>query len=224
LSAAGRRSGTVYHHASSSRFLVNGSLPTTRFVGQVSGDGAGFMPRKHEGVMMESEWQAAFTLRYEWQEMSPDPVPGGEGVIRYDAGRGAYALHNDYAGQERRLDYLLDEQQGKAWVSELRDGQRSCSVHRTDRRVEMNRHLLDGREVGSSIVQRQPVRLVAYQEAGDHDRWLWFVDARGMPRRFLVWTHHGRILVLHDVIAFEPGAVFPAEAFTPAPEWGCTEC
>jgi len=103
LSAAGRRSGTVYHHASSSRFLVNGSLPTTRFVGQVSGDGAGFMPRKHEGVMMESEWQAAFTLRYEWQEMSPDPVPGGEGVIRYDAGRGAYALHNDYAGQERRL-------------------------------------------------------------------------------------------------------------------------
>ncbi len=172
---------------------------------------------------MKPEWGKVFALRYWWQEMAPEPVLGGEGVIHYDAVRGLYALNNNFVGQERRLDYLLDERQGKAWVSERREGKRSCSVHRTDRRVELNRHLAAGKVVGNSIVLGHDVRLIEYHEAGDHDRWLWFVDDTGKPRRFLTWTHHGRILVLHDVMAFEAVESFPAETFAPDPAWGCPE-
>ncbi len=172
---------------------------------------------------MNAGWPEAFTLRYAWQEMSPNPLPGGEGVIHYDAGCGGYAVHNDYAGEVRQLDYLLDERKDVAWVSELRDGKRSCSVHRTDRRVELNRHPSAGKVVGNSIVLDHDVRLIEYHEAGDHDRWLWFVDDAGRPRRFLTWTHHGRILVLHDVMAFEAVESFPAETFAPDPAWGCPE-
>ncbi|RMG52769.1 MAG: hypothetical protein D6717_11630, partial [Gammaproteobacteria bacterium] len=96
---------------------------------------------------MSRPWGQAFRLRYHWQELVPDPVAGGTGWILYDAARAAYRLHNDFH-DGRQLDYLLDERQGRAWVSELRAGGRHCSVHDTDRRVELNRHPEAGRLLG----------------------------------------------------------------------------
>ena len=166
-------------------------------------------------------WGRAFRIRYSWQEMDPDPTLSGEGVIHYDAARQAYALHNRFAASTRRLDCLLDEAAGRAWVSERRDGQRRCSLHRTDRRVEMHRHVAEGTARGQGQVLARAVRIVEWREAGDHDRWLWFVDATGRPVRFLTWTHHGRILILHDVTVFETDVAFADTDFRPPAEWGC---
>lgn len=163
----------------------------------------------------------AFRIRYAWQEMDPDPTLSGEGVIHYDANRQAYALHNRFAASPRRLDYLLDEAVGKAWVSEWRDGQRHCSAHRTDRRVELHRHLIEGRERGEGCVLGQKARIVEWKEAGDHDRWLWLVAEDGRPLRFLTWTHHGRILILHDVTEIETDVCFTEADFLPQPDWQC---
>lgn len=165
----------------------------------------------------------AFRIYYTWQEMDPDATLSGKGVIHYDAHRQAYGLHNCFAESPRRLDYLLDEAGGHAWVSEWRDGLRQCSVHRTGRRVEMHRHLTEGQERGMACVLGQRVRIIEWREVGNHDRWLWFVAENGLPLRFLTWTHHERILILHDVTNVERDVRFVDADFLPQPDWNCPD-
>ncbi len=163
----------------------------------------------------------SLTIEYFWQELLPDPGLSGEGVIHYDPDLMGYALHNRFAGSDRLLDYVLDEKQGLAWVSEFRDGVRRCHEHETDRRVALHRHLEEGRRLGEGILQGVKVSIIEWQEPGDHDRWIWYVGEDGQPLRFLTWTHHGQILILHDVHRFERIWGHDPAEFRPREEWGC---
>lgn len=170
---------------------------------------------------MSRPWVSALRLRYRWQELAPDPVAGGTGWILYDAARRAYRLHNDFH-DGRALDYLLHEDSGRSWVSELRDGSRHCSLHPTDRQVSLDRHPAEGRLLGEADLNGVPVRVVEWQEPG-HDRWVWYLDEEDCPRRFLTWTHHGDILVDHWLRDLQTGLEFGEADFMPDPGWGCPQ-
>ena len=169
------------------------------------------------------DWGRSFSIEYWWQETHPEPRLNGSGVIHYDAGRGAYALRNRFFGQDRELGYILLEEEGLAWVFERRGDQRICHRHATDRRVRLHEHLTAGRDEGPALVLGRETRMIAYEEPGEHDRWLWLVDEAGDPLRFFTWTHHGRIQVLHDVRAVERGKVLDDDLFRPPADFGCAE-
>lgn len=160
-------------------------------------------------------WGEAVRIRYYWQETSPTVLNCGSGVIYYDAVTGRYALYNDFATTDRRLGYILDEHAGISHVFEWREGRFQCHRHTTDRKVLLTDQPTKGEACGFGLAPGGEVRFVDYREAGDHDRWLWYLDKHDQPLRFFTWTHHGQIQVLHDLIELECNASLDDACFEP---------
>ncbi len=170
--------------------------------------------------MQFAEWGEAWSLEYYWQETLPDIENSGTGVIHYDGASRCYALYNRFANTDRELGYILHAAEGRAWVFERRDEACHCSRHGTDRQVFPPDLLAQSKPLGEGLVLGERVTLLEFREPGDHDRWLWCLDARGLPLRFYTWTHHGDIQVLHDLIGLRQVRPRP-EVFAPPAGYGC---
>lgn len=147
------------------------------------------------------DWGAAFSIEYYWQETLPDYQNSGQGVLHYDYERQAYALYNRFANTERELGYILHAAEGLSYVFETRAGKSRCTIHPTDRKVFPRDMLRQAAAKGPGLVLGQRVQLRHYAEPGEHDQWLWCLDEHQRPLRFYTWTHHGRIQILHDLVA-----------------------
>ncbi len=148
-----------------------------------------------------ADWGAAFSIEYYWQETWPDYQNSGQGVIHYDFERQCYALYNRFANEDRELGYILHAGRQLSYVFETRAGQTRCTIHPTDRPVFPRDMLQVAEDKGSGLVLGEPVQLRYYAEPHDHDSWLWCLNSRQLPLRFYTWTHHGKIQILHDLIA-----------------------